>query len=90
MARTKRRTGTPHGWNHEAIAVAKAAAQLEAQELVNRLKATGAIAKGDTEGEQATLEALVIVRTPGNSQKRRACALRLLRHYEPELAASLI
>ena len=84
MRRNTSRKGVPHGWSGPAVAVATAAARLEAQELVNRLKATGTIAKGDTEGEQATLEALVIVRTPGSSQKRRKCALRLLRHYGTE------
>lgn len=85
MARTKRRTGTPHGWTGAEARAARALAELEADQLVARLKMKGVIAKGDVEAAQATKEALVIVRSPGGSKCRRKMAERLLRHYHPEL-----
>lgn len=90
MRRTKRRTGTPSGWNHEAVSVARAAAQLEASQLVERLKAQGHIAPGDAEGEKATLEALTTLRSPGSHVRKVATAKRLLRFYHHDLAAELL
>lgn len=90
MARRLSGHNTPNGWTLPAANVARAAARLEALELVAKLKASGQIAADDTEGEQATLEALTIVRSPGGNTKRRQMAMRLLRHYHSELSASLI
>jgi len=89
MRRTKRRTGTPDGWTHEAVKVARAAAQIEASKLVEKLKAEGHIAPGDAEGETATLEALIILRSPGSHVRKVANAKALLRHYRPDLSGLL-
>jgi hypothetical protein len=89
MARTKRRTGTPDGWTHDAVRVARAAAQIEAAELVHKLKAEGRIAPDDTEGEAATLEALTILRSPGGTNRKLATARRLIRHYHEDLTGLL-
>lgn len=84
------RKNTPAGWTKEASDTARAAARLEALELVANLKTQGLIAKDDTAGETATIEALTVLRSPGGMQRKRKYALRLLRHYHPELASSLI
>lgn len=87
MARTNRRTGTPNGWKGEQARAVRALAELEADRLVAHLRATGAIAKDDAEAAKATKDALVLVRSPGGSKRRRKMAERLLAHYHPELAA---
>lgn len=89
MRRTKHRTGTPSGWNHEAVKVARAAAQIEASKLVQKLKTAGLIAPNDTEGEAATLDALTILRSPGSHNRKVSNAKRLLRHYHPDLSGLL-
>ncbi|WP_298189564.1 hypothetical protein [Novosphingobium sp.] len=81
------RKGVARGWSAEAFAVAKAQAQMEAAELVSRLKQAGLIAPDDHAGAQATLEALTFVKTPGSRIERVKVARRLLRFYaSPELA----
>lgn len=81
------RKGVARGWSSEAFAVAKATARIEAAELVSRLKLAGLIAPDDKAGEQATLEALTFVKTPGSRVERQKVAKRLLRFYaSPELA----
>jgi hypothetical protein len=87
MARTKRRTGTPDGWNHEAVAVARAAAKLRATELVEKMKAQGLIDPADTDGIEATLDGLVTVWSPGSRVRRVRHAKRLLRFYLPDQAS---
>lgn len=87
MARTKRRTGTPDGWNHEAVAVARAAARLKAAELVEKMKAQGLIDPSDTDGIEATIEALTVVWSPGGRTRRVQQAKRLLRFYCPDQAS---
>ncbi|QDK34765.1 hypothetical protein DM450_0110 [Sphingomonas sp. IC081] len=88
MARKGRFHGTPVGWDHRSAAVAKTAARLEADALVSTLQARGVIAPDDTEGAEATIEALTIVRSPGGMSKRKKWAKRLLTHYHPELAGN--
>lgn len=92
MRRSCQRPGTPKrgGWTHETAAIAKTAAQLEAERLVAKLQANGKIAPDDHEGAAATVEALTIVASPGGATERRKWALRLLRHYHPELAAGTL
>ena len=81
------RKGVARGWSAEAFAVAKAQAQMEAAELVKRLKLAGLIAHDDQAGADATLAALAFVRTPGSRIEREKVARRLLRFYaSPELA----
>lgn len=85
MSRPSRK-GIARGWSTEAFAVAQANARMEAAELVTRLKLSGLIAPDDTAGEQATLEALTFVKTPGSRVERQKVARRLLRFYaSPEL-----
>jgi hypothetical protein len=86
MARPRRK-GVARGWSAEAFAVAKAQAQLEAAELVSRLKLAGLIAPDDHAGADATFAALAFVKTPGSRVEREKVARRLLRFYaSPELA----
>lgn len=85
MSRPSRR-GIARGWSAEAFAVAQATARMEAAKLVTRLKLAGFIAHDDKEGEQATLEALTFVKTPGSRVERQKVARRLVRFYaSPEL-----
>lgn len=84
------RKATPARWTKAASDTARAAARLEALALVARLKSQGLISKDDQEGEAATIEALTVLRSPGGNQRKQAVARRLLRHYHPELAASLV
>lgn len=88
MARTKRRTA-PTGWDHVSLAAANLKARQEAEALVAKLIASGAIAADDTEGAKATTEALTIVRSPaGRTDERKRWARRLLDHFHPDLAKS--
>jgi hypothetical protein len=87
MARTKRRKGTPNGWNHEAVSVARTAARLKATELVERMKADGLIDPSDTDGIEATVDALTTVWSPGSRVRRVQQAKRLLRFYLPDQAS---
>lgn len=91
MRRTCQRTGTPKtgGWTHESAAVAKAAARMEAEQLVAKLQADGTIAPDDLAGAKATVEALTAVRSPGSKTERVKWARRLLRHYTPDMAGVL-
>ena len=84
------RKNTPARWTKAASDVARAAARLEAEELVAKLKTQGIIANDDAEGEAATIEALTIPRSPGGMQRKRKHAKALLRHYHPELASALV
>lgn len=83
MARRLSGHSTPHGWTTGAANVAKAAARLEAQALVAKLKAQGTIAPED---EAATVEALAVVKSPGAQQPKVQAARQLLRFYHPECA----
>lgn len=91
MRRSCQRLGTPKrgGWTHETAAVAKTAAQLEAERLVAKLQADGTIAPDDTAGAKATAEALSVVASPGGRAERVKLAKRLIRHYHPDVASSL-
>lgn len=82
--------GTAKRWTKAASDIARAAARLEATELVARLKTRGLIAKDDLEGQAATIEALTILRSPGGIQRKRKYANELLRHYHSELAQALV
>lgn len=84
------RKGVARGWSNEAFAVAQANARMEAAELVTRLKLSGLIAPDDKAGEQATLEALTFVRTPGSRVERQRVARRLLRFYAPPELTELV
>lgn len=88
MSRTKRRTGTPSGWNHRAVSVARATALLEATELAMKLKTQGVIPPNDPEGEAATIAALAVLRSPGSQVRKVAQARKLLRFYHPDMAGA--
>lgn len=90
MARKGRTPGTPNGWDHTSVAVAKVQARMEATELVSKLIAEGKIHKQDKAGAEATIEALTIVRSPGGNSNKLRWAKRLLRFYHPELAVELL
>lgn len=83
MARHHSAHSTPHGWSNGAANVAKASARLEAQALVEKLKAQGTVAPED---EAATVEAMAIVKSPGARQPKVKAARQLLRFYHPECA----
>ncbi|WP_150291151.1 hypothetical protein [Sphingobium estronivorans] len=89
MARRGRRHGTAVGWTWRSAKVARAAATIEAEQLIKKLIVQGAIAKDDTQGIAATKEALIMVRCPGETRARRRAAKKLLAFYEPELAGML-
>ncbi len=87
MARTTRRNGTPDGWTHDAVAVARSAAHLKASQLVEKMKADGLIDPSDTDGIEATLDALTVVWSPGSRIRRVRKAKQLLRFYLPDHAS---
>ncbi len=87
--RRGRPAGTPDGWNHSAVQVARLAAEVEAEKLIKRLIKQGAIAADDAKGIAATKKALVMVRCPGRLRDRRRAAKRLLQHYHPNISGLL-
>lgn len=89
MARPQRK-GTPRGWPQKAAAVAKVEAQMKAQRLVDRLKATRVIDPKDHEGAKETLKALTIIASPGGAVERRKRAVKLLKYYHPDLAETIV
>lgn len=81
--------GLARGWTREAARAAASIARIEADEMVERLKAKGLIDPDDAKGAKATADALAIVRSPGETRIRQRAAKRLLLHYHPDVAASV-
>lgn len=79
----------PKGWTAGTTEAAKARALLEAEKLVTKLIKRGEIDSRDKAGIAATIDALVAVRSPGGRTAKARKARQLLRHYHPELAATL-